>query len=74
MKTKLKTDLKFDKNPFKNKTEAKTFKLPYTGKYSNIAPKPPPPPKKNQNIVKTFSKDIDVTVALTPFKIDNKFS
>ena len=30
--------------------------------------------QKNQNLVKTFCKDIDVKVVLTPFKISNKFS
>ena len=65
-------NLKFDKKPFENKTEVKTdirfFKLPYIGKYSNIAQ------KKNQNLVKNICKYIDVKVVLTPFKISNKFS
>ena len=30
--------------------------------------------QKNQNLVKTFCKDIDVKVVLTPFKISSKFS
>ena len=59
-------NLKFDKKPFENKTEVKTdtrfSKLPYIGKYSNIVE------KKIQNLVKTFWKDIDVKVVLTPFK------
>ena len=63
---------KLDKRPLENNTEIKTdtrfFKLPYTGKYSNIAQ------KKIQNLVKTFCKGIDVKVVLTPFKISNKFS
>ena len=70
--TKQYLDLTFYKKPFENKTEVKTdtrfFKLPYIGKYSNIAQ------KKIQNLVKTFCKDIDVKVVLTPFKISSKFS
>ena len=65
-------NLKLDKRPLESNTEVKTdtrfFKLPYIGKYSNIAQ------KKIQNLVKTFSKGIDVKVLLTPFKISNKFS
>ena len=64
--------LKLDKRPLENNTEVKTdtrfFKLPYIGKYSNIAH------KKIQNLVKTFCKGIDVKVVLTPFKISSKFS
>ena len=70
--TKQYLNLKFDEKPFENKTEAKIdtrfFKLPYIGKYSNIAQ------KKIQNLVKTFCKGIDVKVVLTPFKISNKLS
>ena len=70
--TKQYLNLKFDKKLFENKTEVKTdirfFKLPYIGKYSNIAQ------KKIQNLVKTFCEDIDVKVALTLFKVSNKFS
>ena len=70
--TKQHLNLKFDKNPLENKTEVKTdtrfFKLPCIGKCSNISQ------KKNQNLVQTFCKDIDVKIVLTPFKISNKFS
>ena len=70
--TKQYLNLKFDKKSLENKTEVKTdtrfLKLPYIGKYSNIAQ------KKIQNLVKTFCKDIDVKVVLTPFKISSKFS
>ena len=70
--TKQYLNLKFDKNPLENKTEVKTdtrfFKLPCIGKCSNISQ------KKNQNLVQTFCKDIDVKIVLTPFKISNKFS
>ena len=65
-------NLKFDKKPFENKTEVKTdtrfFKLPYIGKYSNIAQ------KKIQNLVKTFCKDINFKTVFTPFKVSNKLS
>ena len=68
-------NLKFDKNPLGNKIEVKTetrfLKLPYIGKYSNIAQKKKK--KKIQNLVRTFCKDIDVKVVLTPFKISTKF-
>ena len=70
--TKKYLNLKLDKRLLENNTEVKTdtrfFKLPYIGKYSNIAQ------KKIQNLVKTFCKGIDVKVVLTPFKISNKFS
>ena len=70
--TKKYLNLKLDKRPLENNTEVKTdtrfFKLPYIGKYSNIAQ------KKIQNLVKTFCKGIDVKVVLTPFKISSKFS
>ena len=70
--TKKYLNLKLDNRPLENNTEVKTdtrfFKLPYIGKYSNIAQ------KKIQNLVKTFCKGIDVKVVLTPFKISNKFS
>ena len=70
--TKKYVNLKLDKRPLENNTEVKTdtrfFKLPYIGKYSNIAQ------KKIENLVKTFCKGIDVKVVLTPFKISNKFS
>ena len=70
--TKRYLNLKYDNKPFKNKIGVKTdtrfFKLPYTGKYSNISP------KKIQNLVKAFCKDIYFRVILTPFKISNKFS
>ena len=66
--TKKYLNLKLHKRPLENNTEVKTdtrfFKLPYTGKNSNIA----------QNLVKTFYKGLDVKVVLTPFKIINKFS
>ena len=70
--TKKYLNLKLDKRPLENNTEVKTdtrfFKLPYIGKYSNIAQ------KKIQNLVKTFCKGIDVKVVLMPFKISSKFS
>ena len=70
--TKKYLNLKLDKKPLENNTEMKTdtrfFKLPYIGKYSNIAQ------KKIPNLVKTFCKGIDVKVVLTPLKISNKFS
>ena len=70
--TKEYVNLKLDKRPLVNNTEVKTdtrfFKLPYIGKYSNIAQ------KKIQNLVKTFCKGINVKVILTPFKINKKFS
>ena len=70
--TKKYLNLKLDKRPLENNTEVKTdtrfFKLPYIGKYSNIAQ------EKIQNLVKTFCKGIDVKVVLTPFKISSKFS
>ena len=70
--TKKYLNLKLDKKPLENNTEVKTdtrfFKLPYIGKYPNIAQ------KKIQKLVKTLFKGIDVKVVLTPFKISNKFS
>ena len=70
--TKKYLNLKLDKRALENNTEVKTdtrfFKLPYIGKYSNIAQ------KKIQNLVKAFCKGIDVKVVLTPFKISSKFS
>ena len=70
--TKKYLNLKLDKRPIENNTEVKTdtrfFKLPYIGKYSNIAQ------KKIQNLVKIFCKGIDVKLVLTPFRISNKLS
>ena len=70
--TKKYLNLKLKKRPLENNTEVKTdtrfFKLPYIGKYSNIAQ------KKIQKLVKSFCKGIDVEVVLTPFKISIKFS
>ena len=70
--TKKYLNLKLDKRPPENNTEVKTdarfFKLPYIGKYSNIAQ------KKIQNLVKNFCKGIDVKVVLIPFEISSKFS
>ena len=70
--TKKYLNLKLDKRPLENNTEVKTdtrfFKLPYIGKYSNIAQ------KKIQNLVETFCKGIDVKGVLSQFKISNKFS
>ena len=72
MVTKEYLNLKLDKRLLENNTEVKTdkkfFKLPYNGKYSNIAQ------KKIQNLVKTFCKGIDVIVVFTPFEVSNKFS
>ena len=65
-------DLKLDKRPLEKNTDVKAdtrfFKLPYFGKYSNIAQ------KKIQNLAKIFFKGIDVKVVLTPFRISNKLS
>ena len=70
--TKKYLNLKFDNRSLESNTEVKTdtnfFKLPYIGKYSNIAQ------KNIQSLVKTFSGGIDVTVVLTPIKIISKFS
>ena len=64
--------MKLDKRPPENKIEVKTdarfFRLPYIGKYSNIAQ------KNIQNLVKTFCKGIGVKVVLIPFEISSKFS
>ena len=69
-------NLKFDKKPLGNKIEVKTetrfLKLPYIVKYSTIAQKKKKK-KKKLNLVRTFCKDIDVKVVLTPFKISTKF-
>ena len=65
-------NLNFDKRPLENTTEVKTdarfFKLPYIGKYSNIVQ------KKIKNLAKNFCKGVDVKVVLTQFKMSNKFS
>ena len=66
-------NIKFDKNSFKNKTEAKTdtkfFKLPYISKYSNIAQ------KRFKILLKRFVQIYKTPYiwSLTPFKINNKF-
>ena len=48
--------------------DTRFFKLPYVGKYFIIAP------KQIQNLVKSFCKDVNIKVALTPYKISYKFS
>ena len=67
--TKKYLNLKLEKRPLENNTEVRIdtrfFKLPYIGKYANMAQ------KKIKNLVKTFCKGIDVKVILTPFKISN---
>ena len=68
--TKQYLNLKFNNKPCKNKTQVKIdtrfFKLPYIGKYSNIAQK--------EILLKHFVKYIDVKFVLTPLQMSNKFS
>ena len=70
--TKQYLNLKFDKKRFENNTEKKTdtrFSYHTLANIQTLLKK-----KNIQNLVKTFCKDIDVKVVLTPFKISNKFS